>query len=99
MKITDNILQTLEVIPGRFYFYLVEKDGVYSVYHKLDGGYGQKNFGTDKEQAEVHFDNQKICQPEYKQLIGKRDKLIYRVAPISNKLDRVTRQIDALIIR
>lgn len=99
MDIKGNILQTVEILPARFYFYLVESNGIYSVYHRFDGSYGQKNFGDDKEQAEIFIGNQSICSHAYKELIGKRDQLIHRIAPISNKLDSINAQINALILR
>ena len=99
VKIVGNIIDHLDIIPGRFYFDLVEHRGVWSVYHWLDGSYGQKNFGTNQIQAEQHLDSQKMCSENYKQLIGKRDKLISRIAPISNKLDFIHRQINAGILR
>jgi len=99
VKIEGNILQHLDIVPGRFYFDLVEENGIFSVYHWLDGSYGQKNFGVQKLRAEQHLDSQQMCAGYYKQLIGKRDKLISRIAPISNKLDLVSRQIEAGILR
>ena len=94
-----TIIQHLDIIAGRFYFNLVENEGIYSVYHYFDGSYGQKNFGANKEEAENFMNTQSMCIDLYKALIGKRDKLILRLAPISNKLDAVNRQINALILR
>lgn len=99
MNIKGNILDQLDIIPNRFTFTLVENNGIFSVYHRFDGGHGQKNFGSDKLSAEQHIEYQKICKDYYQQLISKRDKLISRIAPISSKLDAVSRQIDALILR
>ena len=99
MKIIGDIVQHLDIIPGRFYFDLVKHEGIYSVYHYLDGGYGQKSFGTSRTLAEQHMDSQGMCLAYYKQLIGKRDKLLSSIAPISNKLDLITRQIQAGILR
>lgn len=99
MHIVGNILKHLDIIPQRFYFDLVELRGVYSVYHYLDGSTGQKNFGSNLTLAEQHMDSQRMCSENYKQLIGKRDKLISRIAPISNKLNFVQRQIAAGILR
>lgn len=99
MDIKGNIIDHLDIIPGRFYFDLVENNGVFSVYHWLDGSYGQRNFGANQGRAEQHLDSQRMCSENYKQLIGKRDKLISRIAPISNKLDLVQRQINAGILR
>lgn len=99
MDIKSNILTRLDIIPSRLTFTLVENDGIFSVYHRFDGSYGQRNFGTDQNQAEQYMECQKLCKLDYQQLIGKRDKLISRIAPISNKLDAVNRQIDALILR
>lgn len=99
MKISGNIIQHLDIIPGRFYFDLIEEGDTYSVYHWLDGSYGQKNFGNKKLQAKQHIASQRMCADYYKQLIGKRDKLISRIAPISNKLDMVQQQINAGILR
>ena len=94
-----TIILHLDIIVGRFHFNLVENEGIYSVYHYFDGSYGQKNFEANKEGAENFMDAQCMCIDLYKALIGKRDKLILRLAPISNKLDAVNRQINALILR
>lgn len=99
MDIKGNVLNRLDIIPSRFTFTLVEDNGIFSVYHRLDGRYGQRNFGKDRDQAEQYIECQRICKDLYQQLLGKKAKLISRVAPISNKLDAVDRQIDALIIR
>ncbi len=99
MDIKGDILKQLDIIPGRLTFTLVENDGIFSVYHRFDGSYGQRNFSTDQNRAEQHIECQRICRDLYQQLLGKRDKLISRLAPISNKLDAVSRQIDALILR
>ncbi len=98
VKIAGTIIQHLDIILGRFYFNLVEDGGIYSVYHWLDGSYGQKNFGTNRGQAEQHLNSQRMCTNYYKELIAKRDKLISRIAPISNKLDRIHRQINVGIL-
>ncbi len=99
MKIIGNALRRVDIIPERFWFVLVEENGIYSVYHYLDGSYGQKNFGEDKTQAEIHLDNQACCRDYYQKLIAKRTKLISRIAPIRNKLDATTTIISALILR
>lgn len=99
MDIKGNVLTQIDIIPSRFTFTLVENNGIFSVYHRFDGRYGQRNFGIDRKQAEQHMEWQRICKDLYRQLLGKRAKLISRVAPISNKLDAVDRQIDALILR
>jgi len=99
VDIKGNILTQLDIMPNRLTFTLAEDNGIFSVYHRYDGSYGQKNFGTDRLQAEQHIECQRICKDFYWQLLGKKDKLISRIAPISNKLDAVARQIDALILR
>ena len=99
MKITGNPIQRVDIIPERFWFVLVESKGIYSVYHHCDGSYGQKNFGTNQEGATRHLDSQRRWRNYYLELIGKRDKLVSRMAPISKKLDMVTLQIKAGILR
>lgn len=93
-----NILETVTIIPGRFVLHLVEENGTYSVYHYLDGGHGQRNCGTNRQEAEKHLYTQSKLSGDYKTLIGKRDRLTLRIAPISNKLDQTTRLISALIL-
>jgi len=99
VKIAGDVLQRVDIIPERLWFILARHQNAWSVYHYLDGSYGQKNFGDKEEQAKQHIDSQEMCRDYYKELIGKRDKLILRIAPISNKLDAVTQQIDSLIVR
>jgi hypothetical protein len=99
VNISGTILKHLDIIPGRLYFDLVENGGIYSVYHYCDGSYGQKNFGTYRNQAEQHVDSQEMCADYYKELIGKRDSLLRRISPLSNKLAMVNSQIGAGILR
>lgn len=94
---TDNVIAQSIIIPNRFKFDLIESDGHYSVYHQLDGGYGQRGFDSESD-ARVHLQKQESYKKTYMELIARRDAIRKRMQPLKNKEAMLSTQIESLIL-
>lgn len=109
-NIQGEVVEKAEIIPGRLYFYLVDKvigqgleseKHLWSVYHEFGTGYGQRlfssNFPGDEARAREWLQKQIECKAMYQSLQAKKDALEKRMAPLQNKLQAVNQQIHSLL--